>query len=70
MSSNYKEIVEKAFNKTVNLKDEGKVATYIPELANVDPKKFGVHITQLDGDNFGMGDNLKKFSINLEADQV
>ena len=59
----YKDIISKAFLYTSGLSDKGKLATYIPELANVDPSKFGVHITTLDGENYGMGDNLHKFSI-------
>lgn len=59
----YKDIIETAFLYTSGLSDKGKLATYIPELASVDPSKFGVHMNTLDGDNFGMGDNLQKFSI-------
>ncbi len=59
----YKDIIAKAFHYTNGLPDKGKLATYIPELANVDPAMFGAHMTALDGDDFGMGDNLTKFSI-------
>ena len=28
-----------------DLRGKGQIATYIPELANVDPDKFGVHLS-------------------------
>ena len=67
MDSNYRIIIEKAYKLTNSLKDEGKLATYIPELANVDPSMFGVHMTKVDGTNFGIGNNLEKFSIQSIA---
>jgi len=67
MSSNYKDIIEKAYELTSSLNDDGKLATYIPELANVDPSMFGVHMTKVDGSNFGLGNNLEKFSIQSIA---
>ena len=41
----------------------GEIATYIPELANVNPDKFGVHLSHLDGGNYSLGDSNEKFSI-------
>ncbi len=67
MDSNYKNIIEKAYQLTNSLQDEGQVATYIPELANVDPTNFGVHMTKVDGTNFGIGNHLEKFSIQSIA---
>lgn len=67
MNSKYKKIIEKAYQITNLLEDNGKLATYIPELANVDPSNFGVHMTNIDGSNFGVGDNLKRFSIQSIA---
>jgi len=67
MDSNYKNIIEKAFQLTNSLPNEGKLATYIPELANVDASKFGVHMTKVDGSHFGIGNNLEKFSIQSIA---
>lgn len=40
----------------------GKVADYIPELAKVDPDKFGMHLTCLEGESFSMGNADEKFS--------
>lgn len=44
-------------------KGEGKVADYIPELGNVDPDKFGIHLTTLTSEHFAYGDTEEKFSI-------
>ena len=42
---------------------EGKVADYIPELAKVDPRKFGMAVVTLDGETAATGDALEPFSI-------
>lgn len=42
---------------------EGKVADYIPQLARVDPKRFGMAIVTVDGDVHMAGDALVPFSI-------
>ncbi len=67
MERTYQDIITKAYQFAKSLQDKGKPATYIPELAIVDPAMFGVHITTLDGDNFGIGDHLTKFSIQSIA---
>ncbi|WP_405571167.1 glutaminase [Winogradskyella sp. Asnod2-B02-A] len=67
MTSNFKSIIENAYQHTKPLKDQGKLATYIPELANVNPDKLGVHMTKIDGTSFGVGDHLEKFSIQSIA---
>ncbi len=59
----YKGIVEEVFRIVKAQEDKGKLATYIPELANVNPNKFGVHITTIQNESFGIGDNETKFSI-------
>jgi len=41
----------------------GKVAAYIPELAKVDPKKFGMHLYCRDSKHYSFGDSQEKFSI-------
>ena len=41
----------------------GKIATYIPQLGSVDPNKFGIHLTTVDGTEFGVGDHEERFSI-------
>lgn len=43
--------------------DIGNVASYIPELRDVDPNKFGIHLTTIDNQNYCLGDSNDKFSI-------
>lgn len=42
---------------------EGQLAAYIPELATVDPKKFGMAVLSIDGDLSIVGDAYTPFSI-------
>lgn len=42
---------------------EGKVASYIPPLASVDPNKFGIALALPDGQCFVAGDATERFSI-------
>ena len=43
--------------------DRGRVADYIPELAQVDPNQFGMAVVTAQGDTFTVGDATKPFSI-------
>ncbi len=43
--------------------ERGKVASYIPELAKVDPKKFGIVVVSNDGEVAAAGDSDVPFSI-------
>lgn len=42
---------------------EGKVADYIPQLAHVDPKQFGIAVATVDGRHFTAGDAETPFSL-------
>src|SRR5258706_7599740 len=42
---------------------EGTVATYIPELANVDPAGFGICIATVDGHCYAVGDTDRLFTL-------
>ncbi|MEZ7507146.1 glutaminase [Flavobacterium sp. Arc2] len=42
---------------------KGNVTETIPELAKVNPNKFGIHLTTIEGEDFGIGDSNEKFSI-------
>ncbi|MCG9972287.1 glutaminase [Christiangramia crocea] len=42
---------------------KGKVASYIPELAKIDRKKFGMHVYCGDQQHFSFGDSNENFSI-------
>ena len=41
----------------------GSIATTIPELACVNPDKFGIYLTTIDNQEYGIGDFDEKFSI-------
>lgn len=60
---NYKKIIEDIYSDVKNVDDIGEVANYIPELAFVSPNSFGVNITTIDKETFGIGDFEQKFSI-------
>ena len=64
---NYKKLFTEISAELENLDDKGKVASYIPELRNVDPNKFGIHLTTVDNKNFCLGDSEEKFSIQSIA---
>jgi len=59
----YQEIIEALFSSVKQEENIGSLATFIPELGNVDPDKFGIHITTVDGLSYGIGDHEEKFSI-------
>jgi glutaminase len=40
------------------------VTTTIPELAKVSPNKFGIHLTTIDGDDFGDSEKISIQSIS------
>ncbi|CAM3768355.1 glutaminase [Flavobacterium saliperosum S13] len=60
---NYNAILQEIHQETKALPVIGNVASTIPELANVDSNKFGMHLTTIDGQDFGIGDSNEKFSI-------
>lgn len=60
---NYQDIIESVYSEVQNLKLSGKVATYIPELANVNGGKFGICLIDNTGNVFKVGDVDEKFSI-------
>ena len=43
--------------------DDGDVARYIPQLASVDPSKFGIAVCSIDGQTFAHGDFDEAFSV-------
>jgi len=64
---NYKDIIEEVYQKVKSGDNRGKLATYIPELAKVDPEVFAVHLTTIDNQEFGIGNYDEKFSIQSIA---
>ena len=64
---NYQEVIEDVYNAVKSIDDAGNLASYIPELANVDSSSFAVHISTVDGYHFGIGNYQDKFSIQSIA---
>ncbi|MCX6181702.1 MAG: glutaminase [Bacteroidetes bacterium] len=56
-------VLNEIHDKLKNRNSEGKLAAYIPELAKVDPCKFGIHLLSTDGKEYCVGDYNEKFSI-------
>lgn len=55
--------IKKAIKKTEKYKGMGELASYIPELANVDPNSFAFCLVTVDGEVFSYGEIEKIFSI-------
>ena len=49
---------------------EGVLASYIPELATVDPYQFGMAIATVDGESFSVGCADERFSIQSISETV
>jgi glutaminase len=64
---NYKDLFAEIAVQAAQIENLGEVAAYIPELQRVDPLKFGIHLTTLENENFGVGDYQEKFSIQSIA---
>ncbi|MFV9482973.1 glutaminase [Christiangramia sp. OXR-203] len=59
----YQKILDTIYDEMSYRDVSGKVASYIPELAKVDRRKFGMHVYCGDNQNFNFGDSKEKFSI-------
>lgn len=59
----YGKIIDEIRRDTNPADPTGEVASYIPELKNIDPNKFGIHLSCLNGDHFHSGDTEERFSM-------
>ncbi|MCH7413664.1 glutaminase [Belliella sp. R4-6] len=59
----YQKVIEEVYNEVLEENPRGKVADYIPELAHVDPDRFGIALVDLNGKVYGVGDCEVPFSI-------
>lgn len=59
----YQQILDTIYEEMSYRDVRGKVASYIPELAKVDHRKFGMHIYNGEKQHFCFGDSKEKFSI-------
>jgi glutaminase len=60
---NYQEILQQTWEKVEKLQGRGKVASYIPELAKVNPDQFGITLKLLSGETYHQNDYQTPFSI-------
>ncbi|WP_297707789.1 glutaminase [uncultured Eudoraea sp.] len=64
---NFEDLIQDVYQKIKEIDDKGETASYIPELAKVDPNNFGVYISTINQFNFGTGNCYDKFSIQSIA---
>ena len=60
---NYQKLFSEIAAELQHIDDIGNVASYIPELRNVDANKFGVHLTTVNNQDYCYGDSNERFSI-------
>jgi glutaminase len=60
---NYTLILQEIQQESNAFPTKGSVTSTIPELAKVNPDKFGIHLTTIDGADFGIGNSNEKFSL-------
>ena len=63
----YNHVIKDAFLFIKKKDIKGSIASYIPELQNIDPNKFGVFYQKIDGESYGQGDYQERFSIQSIA---
>jgi glutaminase len=60
---NYQPLIDEVYQEVKDTALKGKVADYIPELANINPDQFGIALVDLEGQVYGAGDYQVPFSI-------
>ncbi len=66
-SKNYEDVFAEIFEGLKSIPNSGEVANYIPELAHINPNRFGVNLTTVASENFAFGDWDTRFSIQSIA---
>lgn len=64
---NYQKALNKVLKATLEIENLGNVAFYIPELSNVNPNHFGVHLATTKNKQYAVGDSEIQFSIQSIA---
>ena len=59
----YSEVLQQIAHELAPVIGQGKVASYIPELASVSPQRFGMAVVTIAGDVHTVGDARQSFSI-------
>lgn len=67
MADQLGDVLVRVYGQIAQLPVQGRVADYIPVLADSDPNVFGVHLATIDGQQAGAGDYLQPFSIQSIA---
>lgn len=62
MSEQLRTVIQEAYNQAIK-NQNGKVATYIPELSKADPNQFAVSVTLIDGTDFHLGHSQSAFTL-------
>lgn len=62
-ATDYGKVIERIYREVLPYQGRGKVADYIPALAEVDPRQFGIAVETLGGGSAMQGDALTDFSI-------
>ena len=60
---NFEQILTEIYQEAKSIPQIGNVANSIPELAKIDANKFGIHLTTINHQDFGVGNCNEKFSI-------
>ena len=56
-------IIEKIFNNYNNVTTNGKVADYIPALADIDPNHYAISVTTVNGNTYNIGDQIGRAHV-------
>ncbi len=59
----YQEIINEIYTGINAKSNKGRIASYIPELKNVDSDNFGIHLVTIKNEEYGIGDRFTKFSV-------
>ncbi|GAA4274245.1 glutaminase [Aquimarina gracilis] len=59
----YQQILNTINSELSGISNSGEVATYIPELATISPKKLGMHLYCINSGHYSFGNNEERFSI-------
>ena len=57
-----KEIIDSLYNETKDISD-GKVADYIPQLAEINPELYGISFCSVKGETYNIGDHSQTFCL-------
>jgi glutaminase len=61
--ADFQSIIDNIHQQVIRQKNYGEVAAYIPELSDIDPEKFGVSLTTVNGECYQAGDSQDLFSL-------